>query len=383
MDMNICFVTHDMDSGGAGRSLSILITQLAKKYNIKILSLIPPNPKKNIGKLYHDLGVQVFCIHWGWTPVSYINCPVDIEAQYEVINNCKKLIPDIKKFFSGVDIVCFNSYPSLGLAAFVPKTVSVYLIARDVIDETSPGLHKLELFARNHVRKAVAIGPVEADLLERWRIPHTIVYNTGPQHPKFLPLPTSDIVHVGCFGQLYPLKGQEALIASCAMSADTLRAARVCLHVYGGGTQGMMHPYEAKLRLYVEHKGLQDIVRMEGWVNDVERAMEGMHVVVRPDKTGCPWGRDVIEAMSLGRAVIATGTCDVFVKPDVTGWLLPVDKPETWGRTLAVLARNADIAAWGKNAYKFACTNFDPVKNAKRIESTLLGEDIEAIDVED
>ena len=60
--MRILFCTHDMDSGGSGRSLSILIRQLAPRHKISVLSLIPPNPAKSIGKLYESLGVQVYVI---------------------------------------------------------------------------------------------------------------------------------------------------------------------------------------------------------------------------------------------------------------------------------------------------------------------------------
>jgi glycosyltransferase involved in cell wall biosynthesis len=46
-------------------------------------------------------------------------------------------------------------------------------------------------------------------------------------------------------------------------------------------------------------------------------------VYVRADRAGCPWGRDVIEAMWAGLPVVATGTSQEFVLDGETGFLVP------------------------------------------------------------
>ncbi len=47
------------------------------------------------------------------------------------------------------------------------------------------------------------------------------------------------------------------------------------------------------------------------------------HVYVRTDEAGCPWGRDIIEAMWAGIPVVATGSSQEFVLDQQTGFLVP------------------------------------------------------------
>jgi glycosyltransferase involved in cell wall biosynthesis len=47
-------------------------------------------------------------------------------------------------------------------------------------------------------------------------------------------------------------------------------------------------------------------------------------IAVRPSFSGDPWGRDIIEYMALSKPIIATGTSDFFIKPDISGFLVPI-----------------------------------------------------------
>ncbi len=61
----------------------------------------------------------------------------------------------------------------------------------------------------------------------------------------------------------------------------------------------------------IERNGLGDIIVLHDWTDNVEEAVRSVHCIVRPDPTGSPWGRDIIEAMSMGRPVIAAGTEEI------------------------------------------------------------------------
>ena len=58
-----------------------------------------------------------------------------------------------------------------------------------------------------------------------------------------------------------------------------------------------------------------------GYVNP-EDALEGCDVLIRLTRRGDPWGRDIIEALTMGVPVVATGTDQEFIRNGVNGFLV-------------------------------------------------------------
>lgn len=67
---------------------------------------------------------------------------------------------------------------------------------------------------------------------------------------------------------------------------------------------------------------LEEYLRFPGFTSTPEAEMAKADVLLRPSVQRDPWGRDVIEAMSLGVPVVATGAYSGFVVPGVTGFLI-------------------------------------------------------------
>lgn len=370
--MRILFCTHDIDSGGSGRSLSILIRHLILRHDIAILSLIPPNPAKDIGKLYAKLGVQVYVIPWGWLPVSYVACRVDATRQKSRSEQLRPQVPQIRALGKQFDVICFNSYPSFSLASLFPFQTPKFLIARDVVDLSSPEFPVVLGLLRQHIRHAFAIGSVEGAQLATWGIPHSIVYNTSPYSPCFRELPPSPPLRFGAFGQLIPGKGFDLLAQACLLTAPALRNTQSSIHIFGGTGNPALSPLEIPIQNFITRNGLDDILHMEGWTNNVESAMADMHCLIRPDETGQPWGRDIIEAMSLGRPVLATGTETQFIHEAENGWLVPAGDIQALAKTIAGLARSTSLLTrMAKNAFEFAQEHFNPETNVAKIEKVL------------
>lgn len=66
-------------------------------------------------------------------------------------------------------------------------------------------------------------------------------------------------------------------------------------------------------------------------------------VYVRADRAGCPWGRDIIEAMWAGVPVVATGTCQEFVLEGKTGFLVPPELPSALAERVYELLADAEL----------------------------------------
>lgn len=370
--MKVLFCTHDIDSGGSARSLSILVDYLAKKHTLSILSLIPPNPRKKLALRYRELGIPIFVFPWGWLPISYINCLVNTEEERARCTQLRKSIPQVRQLAQDVDCICFNSYPAAGLASLFPSSIPKFLIARDVMVEDEPDFTRMKRFLRGQIKKAVAIGPVESAQLDSLGIDHNIVFNSSPSPPLWCPMPCSSPMRFGVFTQFTPSKGLDILALAVERVAADLRKRNAVIHIYGGN-KGSKNPVEAAVYDFITKNNLDDILILEGWTDDVESSMRKMHCIIRPDLTGCPWGRDVLEAMSLGRPVLATGSEDVFVKEGNTGWLVPSGDAAALARAIGALSASPSlIERMGRQAYAFAAGNFDPIANSQRIEQELL-----------
>jgi glycosyltransferase involved in cell wall biosynthesis len=91
-------------------------------------------------------------------------------------------------------------------------------------------------------------------------------------------------------------------------------------------------------------------------------------VYVRADRAGCPWGRDVIEAMCSGVPVIATGSSQEFVAEGETGFLVPAGMPNRLAEAVERVLGNPDLrAAMSQAARRRAFELFSPDVHRKAI----------------
>jgi glycosyltransferase involved in cell wall biosynthesis len=75
------------------------------------------------------------------------------------------------------------------------------------------------------------------------------------------------------------------------------------------------------------------------------RDYAGCSVYVRADETGCPWGRDIIEAMWAGVPVVATGESQEFVRDGETGFLVPAGRVDLLCERVTRILTSRDLAA--------------------------------------
>jgi len=186
-------------------------------------------------------------------------------------------------------------------------------------------------------------------------------------------------INYGVFGQLYPQKGQFLLVEAVAERANEFRRRNIQIHIYGGKLETSKTCRKVDNKAYylnilqdrIALLGIKDLVIIHGWVDDVEKEMRSVELVIRPDLSGSPWGRDIIEAMSLGKAILATGDEDVFVKNGVNGRLIPPNNKELLGKAMIELADVDTLKRMGKKSLDFARQNFDPVVNTRKVVSII------------
>src|SRR5205823_5334611 len=129
--------------------------------------------------------------------------------------------------------------------------------------------------------------------------------------------------------------------------------------------------YESEAKALVDDLGMSEVVRFIPFTQDTANLYQASDVVVAPSQ-GPELGRPVIEAAASGVAVVASGsrTGGGVVVPDETGVLVEDYTADTLAAAVADLLRDGERRrALGRAARAHAEKNFDPSRNARRIES--------------
>lgn len=128
----------------------------------------------------------------------------------------------------------------------------------------------------------------------------------------------SSLFHIGVFGRLHWVKGQDVAIRAVS------NLPQVVLHIYGEG------PHETDLRNLVAQLNLSNRVVFEGYKTDVANHMLAMDAVIVPSIWKEAFGLTVVEAMSIGKPIIAnaTGGIPEILTHNQNALLIYSDDPE-------------------------------------------------------
>ena len=137
---------------------------------------------------------------------------------------------------------------------------------------------------------------------------------------------TEDEVVIGSFGRLQRWKGQDVFIAAARNVARDRPRARFV--VVGGATFGFEADYAEGLKTAAAVPELEGRVTFTGFRTDVARLMAACDVVCHTSRVPEPFGLVIVEAMALGRAVIATaggGPSEIISSPEEGVLVAPDD----------------------------------------------------------
>jgi len=125
---------------------------------------------------------------------------------------------------------------------------------------------------------------------------------------------------IGLFGLLRHLKGQDVMLDALSLLIHSFRSVKV--HFFGNG------PEKDFLVAKAKSLGLASAVYFHGDVSNAENYMKQCDLIVQPSRHEA-FGYSVLEAMSLGKAVVASkvgGLIEIIVDGE-TGTLVPPDNP--------------------------------------------------------
>jgi glycosyltransferase involved in cell wall biosynthesis len=159
---------------------------------------------------------------------------------------------------------------------------------------------------------------------------------------------------VGIVGRLQPGKGQEVFLRAAALVADRRPDTRYL--VVGGALLGCEGDYPLRLQRLAEQLGLAERVRFAGHQSDVFPWLDALDVVVHAS-FGEAFGLAVVEAMALGKPVVATfaGGPAEIIEDGVSGILVPPGQPQVIAEAvLQILTRREVASMLARNAHERA-----------------------------
>ncbi len=130
--------------------------------------------------------------------------------------------------------------------------------------------------------------------------------------------------------------------------------------------------YKKDLKVLCSDLGLQEKVIFTGFRDDIPDIIAALDVVLHTSSQPEPFGRVLIEAMAMGKPVVATnlGGVPEVVKDGETGLLVPPKEPDALAEASIKLLKDKQFASWlGANGLKHVRANFDAHSHVERIEA--------------
>jgi hypothetical protein len=176
---------------------------------------------------------------------------------------------------------------------------------------------------------------------------------------------------VGIVGRLQPWKGQDVFLRAAEEVVRAEPLARFA--VVGGPILGWEGPYPDDLRRLAHRLGIADRVVFAGHQDDVVPWFDAMDVVVHAS-FGEPFGLVVVEAMALGKPVVASadgGPLEI-VENGFSGLLVPPGRPEALAAAVVRVLRDPVLAARLSSGATARAGRFDEELTAEQVSQLLL-----------
>jgi glycosyltransferase involved in cell wall biosynthesis len=132
---------------------------------------------------------------------------------------------------------------------------------------------------------------------------------------------------VGCIGRIIPQKGQKSLLLAIP---EVIKKFPETFFLIVGEVFLKEEGYKEELLEIIKKHNIEDRVKFTGFRDDIGDLIRSLDILVFPSVAPESFGLSVLEAMSLGKPVIATkvgGVCEI-IEDGVTGMLIEPGHPE-------------------------------------------------------
>lgn len=196
------------------------------------------------------------------------------------------------------------------------------------------------------------------------RVPGAVMWNIASRSPSpSVPAATPEAVYLGNIDRA---KGTDRLL-DIAAALNAASAPPLTIAIYGEARSDPS--FKEGLQRRVDAERLAERIQFRGHTPTPERALARAFALVRPSRDDDPMGRDIIEAMSAGVPVLATGSYQGVVKPGVTGYLFDPFDAAGMARRLTELL--ADPDTWRRLSHASQALANEQFGGRTQVESAL------------
>jgi glycosyltransferase involved in cell wall biosynthesis len=399
-------LTHTAVLGGSSRSLSLVIRHLAESGS-KVYVFSPEGPAWDAWK---SGGAEV--IRWEQPVCNWLGTSIYSTYAFEsswdrlLLNAADLLLlparlqkakKQLRNFISSrsVSAIYVNSLALFPLAATIIRlkqktSVQVIWQIREVLNEDMVGV--LYRSIASAIAKAsddiIAISTNEANAFKDLKRVEILYNSVSPDWGRTVSvIDTSKKNRTRCVamsGAYRPSKG----VADFIQMAQVVKAAHpdVEFHLYSphpippryrrlfGHARRFFAVFSEKIAISLDLVESLNSGIVNGCVHvffDKSLSLDSygeMTVYVRSDRSGSPWGRDVIEAMWAGVPVVATGTNQEFILDGETGFLVLPGNPQMIAdRVCKILDDESLLSAMSSASRQRARILFDPYEYGQRL----------------
>ena len=370
--INVLFVESTSGFGGSSRCLAMILDHLNKENYHPVLALrnhssyINPNLQSAVYKLtnYSSDGNQFIYL-----------CHVTKEI-------LRLLVVIIKEKISLVHV---NTNIMLG----IPAIMAAKLTGRKVIcyiRETRP-LIKRERWIAKWVDKIIVLNEKgKAHYVSDLPAGKIVVIPDGIDCAKFQKVERGlfrkekgfeNRVLVGLVGRIVRGKGQKEFVLA---AKKVLQQKPNVKFLIVGEAIGENDNYYREVKALVENEALTPNVIFTGWRNDVNRVIADFDILVQGTTTFPEgFGLTIVEAMALGKPVIATnipGPSGIVVD-GITGYLIPPENIDIMAERIIYLLDHPDIAQSMGDSGRERAEKFFDAKNVNHNLEALYREVLE------
>src|SRR3954470_2812222 len=390
----VLYVHHRSELGGAPESLSYLIRELDRS-RFRPHVYCPPGPAADLfreaGATVHTGAIAGFTHIWASTyrgrrwllfGRELVRLPSHVRQFRRTLQR--------QRF----ELVHFNDSPLIP-AAWLARREGLPVVWHLRSALPNGGRDRRSAMIRHAIADLATTSiAINHDVADIFGVGSTIVPNSvdlqrfhpgdGGAARAALGLP-ADLPVVSFFGFIYPSKGFREFIEAASRLRE--RGVEARFLVVGGAVRGeeffrtvvgrsaqladLTRDYESEAKRLVHELELDDVVRFIPFTQDTAILYQASDVVVAPSQ-GPELGRPVIEAAASGVPVVASGsrTGGGVVVPNETGVLVDDYGVESIADAVARLLKAPDRRrALSRRARQHAEANFDPSRNARRIEA--------------
>ena len=168
---------------------------------------------------------------------------------------------------------------------------------------------------------------------------------------------------VGCVGRVVDYKNIDFIIKNISEIYCSINK-NIYLIVAGAGSE----EYVNELREYAYNVGVSDHVIFTGFINDPNRLISSLDLLVAPSRVDA-FGRTIVEAMLQKTPVLAakSGGHLNIISEGVNGTFYEPTIKDDFFKKISIIMNRTNISELSDNAYQFAQFNFSPKQHLNNI----------------